>query len=68
MTDAWILVFYAVLVTAGRPVGGGPATAEFADLRSCQMALHEIARGSNGVLVGQIQVEWATCIQKEVRD
>jgi hypothetical protein len=64
MTDAWVLVFYAVLITQGRPVGGGPATAEFADERSCRMAFSEIVRGGGGP-DGLVRVEWATCIQKE---
>jgi len=60
----WILVFYAVLMTEGRLVGGGPATAEFADQRSCQMAISEINRGWRS-RDGLVQVQGGICVPKE---
>jgi hypothetical protein len=65
MTDAWVLIFYLVLISEGRVVGGGPATAEFADQRSCQMALSEIGRPGAGGPHGLVQAEWAICVPKE---
>jgi len=64
MADAYILIFYMALITEGRIVGGGPATAEFADHRSCEEAAHEILHHESA-RDGFARTQWYICVAKE---
>jgi len=67
MTDAWILIFYLAL---GNPnqltdYSGGPATAEFADLVSCERAAESMRHTWATGGVTWLQFKGHVCVPKK---
>ena len=56
--------YIAIIMPGDRVVGGGPATAEFADHKSCEMAMSEVLNDKSGAFNG-VRAQWATCVPKK---